>query len=76
MGNDFDWFHSPILVVALIIVLVALPCFIIWELGERHPVIDMRLFAQRNYAIATICSVVGFFVIQGSLVAFRQLSCN
>ena len=67
MGNDFDWFHSPILVVALIIALVALPCFIIWELGERHPVIDMRLFAQRNYAIATICSVVGFFVIQGSL---------
>ncbi len=67
MGNDFDWFHSPILVVALIIVLVALPCFIIWELGERHPVIDMRLFGQRNYAIATICSVVGFFVIQGSL---------
>ena len=70
MGNDFDWFHSPILVVALIIVLVALPCFIIWELGERHPVIDMRLFAQRNYAIATICSVVGFFVIQGSLSLF------
>ena len=70
MGNDFDWFHSPILVVALIVVVLALPCFIIWELGERHPAIDMRLFGQRNYAIATICSVVGFFVIQGSLSIF------
>ncbi|ATQ70803.1 MFS transporter (plasmid) [Methylosinus trichosporium OB3b] len=72
MGNDFDWFHSPILVVALIIALVALPCFIIWELGERHPVIDMRLFGQRNYAIATICSMAGFFVIMGSLAVFAS----
>ena len=70
MGNDFDWLHSPILVGALIVVVLALPCFVIWELGERHPAIDMRLFAHRNYAIATICSVVGFFVIQGSLSLF------
>ena len=70
MGNDFDWLHSPILVGALIVVVLALPCFIIWELGERHPAIDMRLFARRNYTIATICSVVGFFVIQGSLSIF------
>ena len=72
MGNDFDWFHSPILVVALIIVLVALPCFIIWELGERHPALDMRLFGRRNYAIATICSMAGFFVIMGSLAVFAS----
>ena len=51
-------------------VVLALPCFIIWELGERHPAIDMRLFAHRNYTIATICSVAGFFVIQGSLSVF------
>ncbi len=67
MGNDFDWLHSPILLGALTMIVVALPCFIIWELGERHPAIDVRLFAQRNYAIATFCSVVGFFVIQGLL---------
>ena len=71
-GNDFDWLHSPILVGALIVVLAALPCFVIWELGERHPVIDMRLFSQRNYAIATICSMAGFFVIMGSLAIFAS----
>jgi len=70
MGNDFDWLHSPILVGALVVVVLALPCFIIWELGERHPAIDMRLFARRNYSVATICSVVGFFVLQGSLSIF------
>jgi DHA2 family multidrug resistance protein len=69
-GNDFDWFASPFLAVVLIVVSFALPCFVIWELGERHPAIDLRLFGHRNYAVAVICSVVGFFVIQGLLSLF------
>jgi DHA2 family multidrug resistance protein len=47
-----------------------MPCFVIWELGERHPAIDLRLFAYRNYTVATICSVLGFLVIQGLLLVF------
>lgn len=69
-GNDFDWFESPILASALGVVVVALPCFVIWELAERHPAIDVRLFAYRNYTIAMICSVLGFLVIQGLLSVF------
>jgi DHA2 family multidrug resistance protein len=69
-GNDFDWFASPVLVGALIIVVAALPCFFIWELGERHPAIDVRLLTHRNYVVATICSVLGFLVIQGLLSVF------
>ena len=64
MGNDFDWFGWSWLMFGLLIaVIVALPCFVIWEMGERHPVLDIRLFGHRNYAVATICSVVGFFSI-------------
>jgi MFS transporter, DHA2 family, multidrug resistance protein len=71
MGNDFDWFGwSWILFGALITVMVALPCFFIWEFGERRPAIDVKLFFYRNYTIATICSVAGFLVIQGQLAAF------
>jgi DHA2 family multidrug resistance protein len=69
-GNDFDWLASPFLVAALIAFVFALPCFVIWELAERHPAMDLRLFAYRNYAVAVICSVVGFFVIQGLLSLF------
>jgi DHA2 family multidrug resistance protein len=66
-GNDFDWFASPVNAGALVVVIVTLPCFVIWELGERHPAIDLRLFAYRNYAVAVICSVLGFLAILGSL---------
>ena len=72
-GNDFDWFASPILAGALVVVIAAIPCFFIWELGERRPAIDVRLLAYRNYAIAVICSVVGFLVIQGHC---RSSSCS
>jgi DHA2 family multidrug resistance protein len=69
-GNDFDWLASPFLAIVLIVVVCALPCFVIWELAERHPAMDLRLFAYRNYTVAVICSVVGFFVIQGLLSLF------
>ena len=69
-GNDFDWFASPLLTTSLIVVSIALPIFLIWEFGERHPVIDIRLFAYRNYAIATVCSIAGFLVVQGILSIF------
>jgi DHA2 family multidrug resistance protein len=69
-GNDFDWFASPILASTLVVVIVALPCFFIWELGERHPAIDVRLLVHRNYIVALICSVIGFLVIQGQLSIF------
>ncbi|WP_036284896.1 MFS transporter [Methylocystis sp. ATCC 49242] len=70
MGNDFDWLASPLLMTIFVAVLIALPTFVVWELGERHPVLDLRLFAHRNYAVATICSVMGFLVVQGSLSVF------
>lgn len=66
-GNDFDWLGSTFLSLVLVAVVIALPTFIIWELGERYPVLDIRLFGHRNYAVATFCSVVGFLFILGTL---------
>ncbi len=70
MGNDFDWFGSPLLMWLLLAVLLALPMFIFWEFGELRPALDLRLFLHRNFAIATICSLLGFLVIQGLLSVF------
>ncbi len=70
MGNDFDWFASPVLAWLLLVVLLALPVFIVWEFGERRPALDLRLFLHRNFAIATFCSLIGFLIIQGLLSVF------
>src|SRR5512139_478463 len=31
MGNDFDWLDSPFLQAVAVVLLIALPCFVIWE---------------------------------------------
>lgn len=67
MGNDFDWLDSPFLQAVAIVLVVAFPCFVIWELGERHPILDLRLFLHRNFLIGVISLTLGFFSIQGLL---------
>lgn len=69
-GNDFDWFDSEFLRVVLLVVLVAMPCWIIWELAESDPVVDFRLFRHRNFTIGLICLALGFLPIQGLLALF------
>ncbi|MDO9046834.1 MAG: DHA2 family efflux MFS transporter permease subunit [Methylobacter sp.] len=70
LGNDFDWLNSPFLCSTLIILIVALPCLIIWEFDERHPAFNIRLFADRNFTIGVLCLSVGFLSIQGLLSVF------
>ncbi len=69
-GNDFDWFGSPFLSLVSIVVSLALPVFIIWEWGERQPIIDVRLFARSSYAIGVIGGFFGFLTIQGLMSLF------
>lgn len=69
-GNDFDWWDSYFLRGVLLMVLVAVPCWIIWELEEEDPAVDLRLFRSRNFAIGLIGLTAGFFALQGLLSLF------
>jgi MFS transporter, DHA2 family, multidrug resistance protein len=69
-GNDFDWLDAPLLRGVLAVVLVAIPIWIIWELGERRPAVDLRLFRHRNFTIGLVCLALGFLSIQGLLALF------
>jgi DHA2 family multidrug resistance protein len=66
-GNDFDWLDSAFLRAILALVIAALILFVVWELGERHPVLDIRLFTHRNFVIGVLASSIGFLLIQGIL---------
>lgn len=69
-GNDFDWWDSYFLRGLLIMVLIAVPCWIIWELDEDNPSVDLRLFRSRNFTIGLIGLTAGFFALQGLLSLF------
>lgn len=69
-GNDLDWFGSPVIQGLAAVSLVALSFFIVWELTERHPIVDLKLFSKRNFAIGTITLSLGYLTFFGNVVVF------
>ncbi|MFT4197847.1 MAG: DHA2 family efflux MFS transporter permease subunit [Pseudoxanthomonas sp.] len=60
LGNDEDWFNSTKIVWLAIVSVIALAVFVIWELTEKDPIVDLRLFRHRNFAAGTAAMVVSY----------------
>jgi DHA2 family multidrug resistance protein len=67
-GKDRDWFASPLILTEAIIAAVGFVAFIIWELGEKHPIVDLSLFRSRNFALGTLAFCLGYAIFFGSVV--------
>ena len=67
-GKELDWFESRQILTLAIVACVGLVFFLIWELNEEHPVVDLRLFAHRNFAMGTLTLAVGYGVFFGNIV--------
>jgi DHA2 family multidrug resistance protein len=65
-GKDADWFNSPAIVVEVIIAVVGFIAWLIWELNEQHPIVDLSLMKSRNFVIATVVSCVGYALFFGA----------
>jgi len=52
-GQIDDWFGSPIISWMFVIAIAAWAGAIWWELHHSDPIIDLRLLANRNFAIAS-----------------------
>jgi DHA2 family multidrug resistance protein len=70
LGNDEDWFASPTIVMLAITSAIALAVFVIWELTDKDPIVNLRLFRHRNFRSGTIAMTVayGAFFSVGILV--------
>src|SRR3954462_9758183 len=53
-GKDLDWFASRDIVALAVTAVVSLSLFVAWELTEAHPMVDLRLFARRNFWSSTL----------------------
>ena len=60
LGNDEDWFASQKIVVLAIVAAISLAVFVIWELTDKDPIVNLRLFRQRNFAAGTLAMVVAY----------------
>jgi len=59
-GNDLDWFESNFIVGGTVVSAIALAAFVIWELTDKHPIVNLRLFVHRNFTFGTLALVGGY----------------
>ena len=67
-GKDLDWFNSPMIVTLACVALAGLAVFLIWELTEEHPVVDLSLFRSRNFTVSTIAMLFAYGLFFGNVV--------
>jgi DHA2 family multidrug resistance protein len=67
-GKDADWFSSNTIIALAITSFVAFIAWIIWEKTEAHPIVDITLFASRNFAFGTAAYCLGYGLFFGNLV--------
>ncbi len=67
-GQEEDWFSSTTITVLAILSAVTLISLIIHELTTDDPVVDLRVFKERSYAVGVFLMTVVGFVLYGSMV--------
>jgi DHA2 family multidrug resistance protein len=67
-GQEDDWFSSHFILTLTIISAVTLTLLIIHEWTTEHPIVDLRVFKERSYAVGVFLMTIVGFVLYGSMV--------
>ena len=67
-GRELDWFAASEIVILAAVAAVGFVVFLIWELTEDHPVVDLALFRRRNFTIGATGMALSYGVFFGNVV--------
>ena len=65
-GQRYDWFHSDLVVMFALCALLGIALFIWRSLTAEHPLVDLRLFKNREFASGTSLMFLLGFGLYGS----------
>jgi len=72
-GERDDWFGSHFILWSTILAVGALCGLLIWEWRNKDPIIDLRLFKDRNFSVATLTMFALGVVLYGTTVLLPVL---
>ena len=67
-GKELDWFNSTQIIVLAATSVIAFLFFLAWELTEKHPIVELRLFARRNFLVGTMALATAYGLFFGNVV--------
>jgi len=71
-GKDLDWFSSTEIRVLAIIAVIGFLSFLIWELTEEYPIVDLRVFRHRGFSSCMVVLALAFGAFFGINVLTPQ----
>ncbi len=71
-GKDKDWFSSMEIRVLAITAVIGFLAFLIWELTEKNPIVDLRVFRHRGFSSCMLVLALAFGAFFGINVLTPQ----
>jgi DHA2 family multidrug resistance protein len=71
-GQEDDWFHSSFITGFSIVAATALVSFVVWELNHDQPIVDLKMFRVRSFAVANGLMLMLGLALFGSTVLLPQ----
>lgn len=72
IGREHDWFADPTVLTLGLFAAVVFVIFVIWELTEEHPIVDLRVFRHRGFTINALTLSLGFGAYFAGIVVIPQ----
>jgi MFS transporter, DHA2 family, multidrug resistance protein len=72
LGKEHDWFESAMIWWLAVTAAIGFGAFLIWELTEKNPIVDLRIFRHRGFAAACLTLPLAFAAFQASNVLVPQ----
>ncbi|MCP1468424.1 DHA2 family multidrug resistance protein [Sphingobium sp. OAS761] len=72
IGRDHDWFADPLVATLAVLAAIGFLVFIIWELTEEHPVVDLRVFRHVGFSSGVFTLALTFGAYFSSIVVIPQ----
>jgi DHA2 family multidrug resistance protein len=67
-GQEDDWFSSSLITDLTVAAAVALTAFVVWEWRRADPIVDLRLLADRSFAVGNLMMFMLGFALMGTTV--------
>ena len=66
-GQEEEWFASNFITAFVILSFIAAVAFVVWELRSKEPIVDLRVLANRNFAVGTSLMIAMGIVLYGTI---------
>ncbi|AEG49412.1 drug resistance transporter, EmrB/QacA subfamily [Sphingobium chlorophenolicum L-1] len=72
IGRDHDWFGDPLIVALAVMAGIGFCVFLIWELTEEHPIVDLRVFRHIGFTSGVFTLALCFGAYFAGIVIIPQ----